>query len=71
MARARAEAIEDAAKVVEAEEARMMAYQKPTNDPLSFDDAVNANIRMTTVLLPDIAAAIRSLKDTQAPGGGK
>ena len=46
---------EACARVVEAEQARVLAAQEGvTWDP------VNVNIRMTTVLLPEVAAAIRS-----------
>lgn len=51
---------ERAAKIVEAECKRVLAQQKPDADPMSFDASVNLNLRMVTVLLPEIAAAIRA-----------
>jgi hypothetical protein len=46
---------EECAKVVEAEQVRVLDKQEGESW-----DSVNINIRMTAVLLPDIAAAIRS-----------
>lgn len=46
---------EECAKVVEAEQTRVLGKQEGDSW-----EPVNINIRMTTVLLPDIAAAIRS-----------
>jgi len=52
---------EAAARLVEAECERVLALQKPDADPMSMDDTVNLNLRMTTVLLPNLAARIRAL----------
>ena len=55
-------ALEEAAKVVEAEFGRVMAAQYPDAKFGSMQDSVNTNIRMTSVLLPEVAAAIRALR---------
>lgn len=57
---ARAEALEEAAKIIEAESERVLACQTPHQS--GFYDSVNINLRMTTVLLPSLAAAIRARK---------
>jgi hypothetical protein len=57
---------EACAKIVEAECARVLACQSGNADATSFDASVDLNLRMTTVLLPEIAAAIRARRDRAA-----
>lgn len=60
---ARASALEEAARVVEAECARVLSKQ--TGAPVRSEGyAVDAQLRMTVVLLPDLATTIRSLLAT-------
>lgn len=59
--------IEECARVADAEFERVMALQKPTNDPFSMEASISHNLRMCAVLLPDVAEKIRALTTT----GGK
>jgi hypothetical protein len=59
--------LEEAAKVCEAEYQRIMALQKPGAYG-STEEAVNTNLRMIAVMLPECASAIRALA---ASDGGK
>lgn len=55
---------EACAKIVDDECQRVLAKITPA-DPASFGDTVNHNLRMTAVLLPSVAAAIRARGDTK------
>jgi len=59
----RVEVIAECADALDREFKRVLALQNPEaeNDPLSVGHAVNRNIRMTAVLLPDIANKLRSM----------
>lgn len=53
---------ERCAKLIEAEAARVLALQQPNAAPMSMDDTINLNLRMTTVLLPNLVEKIRNPK---------
>ena len=53
-------ALEEVAKIIEAECARVLAQQSGKDD--HFNSSVDLNLRMTTVLLPELAAKARALK---------
>lgn len=50
---------EAAAKIVDAECERILSKQSPAKTDL--EDTVNMNIRLTAIMLPDLAKSIRSL----------
>ncbi len=56
-----AEALEAAAKIVDAEAERILSKQTPTTGPLSIADTINLNLRMMANCLPEISASIRAL----------
>lgn len=62
----RNEILEEAAKIVDAECERVLSKQIVPTAHGSDADVVNTNLRMIAVLLPDIAASIRSLKQPEA-----
>jgi hypothetical protein len=49
----------ECAKVCEEQEARILSKQDPKAKPGSDSDAVNVNLRMVAVMLPEVADAIR------------
>ena len=53
---------ERCAKIVETETERVLALQKADANPMSMDDTINLNLRMTTVLLPNLVEKIRNPK---------
>lgn len=53
---------ERCAKIVEEEAERVLALQKLSADPMSTDDTINLNLRMTTVLFPNLIEKIRNPK---------
>lgn len=61
--------LEQAAGVAEKESERVLSRQSGKTD--DFSSTVDLNIRLCAMLLPDIAAAIRSLSDTPKEQTGK
>jgi hypothetical protein len=59
---------ERCAALIDAECERILSKQTPEADPLSTNEAINSNLRMMAVLLPDLAAAIRALSSEPASG---
>ncbi len=59
---ARAQALEEAAELIDAKDRETLARQQDNVRPDSMEADVNRNLRLTTVLLPDLSAAIRQLK---------
>lgn len=64
----KAEQREADAKIVESFDERILSSQYHDPQPGSMHDAVNVNIRMTTVMLPNIADAIRKAGEKDSAG---
>lgn len=68
VASAAAEMRERCAAIIQAECDRILSKQTPTSDPFSDADAINTNLRMMAVILPDLVEKVRQLDTAPASG---
>ena len=64
-------AMTQAIAVIQAEYERVLSKQYPDADGLAFTDTVNLNIRMATVLLPELMKKIDALKRPTTSDAGE